>query len=156
MPDVQKLGPEFVLNRQNPYNLPEGTLVFSAKFGHTQVDIWRDLEPGPIWRGTPKQIVGTFGEPLWQIVVRGELSSCAMTEEAAKARGERYALDSQANHRSGSARPKFRYALSEHEMLKHDQDFQAMLDATMRKFPEDFDPSSPPAAASPISNWPGM
>lgn len=145
MPEVLKLTREFVRNPGHRYNIDAE--VFSAKFGRTQVDIWLDKEPSRIWRGEPKIIVAELAQPLWRIVVRGELSSCALTEEVAKAEGERYAWNSEANWRSG--RPVFHYGLSTAAMRKHAEDFQAMIDDTMRRFPADFIPVQQRPSAAP-------
>lgn len=100
MSKLLKLTKQFQVNPGHRYNLESGTVVQSAKFGRTQVDIWQDSEPGPIWRGDPPVEVGRGSLRFWRFSVHGEMSGCATSERAAKAEGERRAWDSEANYRT--------------------------------------------------------
>jgi hypothetical protein len=88
----------------------DGAPVQSAKFGRTQVDVWQEAKPSPIWRGDPKRQVGTAPARCWRYSVHGEMSGSAMTEAAAKALGERCAWQSEANRNASP--PEFRHAIS--------------------------------------------
>lgn len=107
-----KLTEEFAQNPNPPYNLPAGATVWSARFGRSAVDVWQEAEPGPIWRGEPKRIVGYWPEPLWHYVVRDEMSGVAATEAAARAKAEAAAWRSHANFGISPSLVVFRHLLA--------------------------------------------
>lgn len=137
-PLAARLGRDFRPVRDERYNLPAGTLIQSAKFGRTRVDVWPDAEPGAIWRGEPKRIVGRWPGQLWRFVVHGEMSGVSASEAGAKAEAERRAWESEAN---------FHVRIAPHAIpYRHQQDadarqadrdaFAAMLAEIDRRFPE--------------------
>lgn len=97
-----KLSHAFTPNPMHRYTVPPGVMVQSAKFGAVQVDVWQD-EPGPIWRGLPKTVVGYASLGLWRYVVQGKCSGCATSEAAARALGERRAYGPDRPPRGGYA-----------------------------------------------------
>jgi hypothetical protein len=130
-----KLTKDFQPNTEHPYTLAEGVEVQSAKFGYTQVDIFQEAEPSPIWRGEPKQIVGHNPVRFWAIVVHGELSCTTLTEAGAKAVGERRAWESQANYRKHSTGIEYLHQRApEVEKAEMDQ-FYAILADVARRYP---------------------
>ena len=88
-----KLTRTFQPNDAHRYTLAPGVMVQSAKFGRCQVDIWQEAEPGPIWRGEPKRVVGYGARRLWRFVVHGQMSGSTTTEAAARSEGERRARE---------------------------------------------------------------
>ena len=96
MPDF-KLTRDFIANPSHDYNLPADTLVQSAKFGRTRVDIWQDPEPSTVFRGNPPRVVGSWPERNWRYVVQGVMSGVAATEAGAKSKGELTAWKNQSN-----------------------------------------------------------
>ncbi len=113
-------------------------MVQSAKFGRTRVDVWREPEGSPIYRGDPPREVGRF-PPMWRFVVCGELSGSALTEAAAKAEAERRAWDSAANQHASA--PRLLYALSPAEQSSHTTALNLLLTDIATAFPADFEPA---------------
>jgi len=123
-----KIGPEFRANPAHRYVLPPGVVVHSAKFGRTQVDIWRDAEPSAIYRGTPAVEVGRASLPLYTYSVHGRMSGSATSLKAAKAYGEARALEH-------TARRSYRYALTAKQEKAEREAFAAYLADIDSRFP---------------------
>ncbi|WP_411839742.1 hypothetical protein [Paracoccus sp. ME4] len=75
-------------------NLPEGTVVLSAKFGRQRADIWLEAGPRQIWNrdaeGRTVQI-GELDHQVWRISAGyGSIASC---EKVAKFRAEEIARE---------------------------------------------------------------
>lgn len=75
-------------------NLPEGTVVLSAKFGRQRADIWLDGGPRPIWNrdGEGRTVkIAELDHQVWRISAgRGSIASC---EKVAKFRAEEIARE---------------------------------------------------------------
>ena len=142
-----KLTRDFQPDPDHGYNLPAGTEVLSAKFGRTRVDLWRDPEPSTIYRGEPPRPVGVWPERNWRYVVHGVMSGLAVTEEVARAKGERTAWENQANaptriidNRIELDPGRMYHQVSESVLAEDARLFQAQCDRVMRLFPADGDP----------------
>lgn len=132
-----KLTRDFQVDPDPLYTIPGEPVIQSAKFGRTQVDVWQDVDPGSIWRGEPKRIVGHFPALLWRYVVRGELSGVAATEAAAKSEGERRAWDSEANYRTVGWPPPYRHQQSPAAAAADHEAFYAIIAEVDRLYPAD-------------------
>jgi len=135
-----KLTRDFQPNADHGYNLADGTVVQSAKFGSTQVDVWQDAEPGAIWRGSPKVEVGRWPVRMWRYAVHGEMSGCTLSEAVAKSEGEFRAWDSSANRRN---EPHYRHQVSRDVKEREAEEFKALIAQIDRDFPADMEVSAP-------------
>ena len=91
-PDEIPLDQNFRPRSDHGLNLPEGTVVLSAKFGRVRADIWHDKEPRKIWsEDTPPNLIAELDHPVWRI--SAGYGSIAVTEKVARFRAEEIARD---------------------------------------------------------------